>query len=601
MQVLLRKVTHDDDGQAEYLDTSLEGDSITIGSSPRCDLQLLGMAVKGLHARLQKSGSKIQLLAEKSSRFIYQGKTVRSAVLKTGDEFRIDNQIFMCVAAPSGFDLGLEWHFTAVPGHLLENAYRTSIDAMGFSPRKASWLLMLLVLVFAGLAPVADNYWRNFTSKDQNQSTDFSAIIDSEQEVPYPHSFAALGRPTADSFWLSGPMLPAHEIALGDRCEACHEKPFVQVQDNACNTCHVNVKDHLNALHPATDSFTQFRCQDCHKEHNEQQSIVSASDRLCTQCHAGIHPGVKEFTSTDHPEFSATLLSPTVVTGQGPMAVTWQAIKAPADATPKETNHLIYPHDIHLDARAVTHQQRGDALLCADCHVLNQDGEHFAPVTMEQHCADCHDLSFDINNPQKQLPHGEPPAVFDVLRTYFVDMAFSPVEKSFQRRRLPGKVTVDDRCIKDYNCAIQQTQREAEKQFLQSGCVTCHEVSTVAGAEAGDQWQVLPVKLSEDWYPAARFDHRSHLTPSDYNSRHQKALTSGVENNDVCLSCHQAQQSNSSSDVLMPGRGQCTSCHGDSADGSFFFKPRVALNCIACHGYHRGNQILARGWNDVGQ
>src|SRR5690606_12399969 len=115
----------------------------------------------------------------------------------------------------------------------------------------------------------------------------------------------------------------------------------------------------------------------------------------------------------------------------------------------------------------------------------------------------------------------------------------------------------------------EQALAEAERQFSQRGCVTCHQVDQMPGAEGVERWQVLPVRLNDDWYSAARFDHQSHLTQAKQRG------------DALCLSCHKADSSSDSSDILMPTLAQCVDCHGDKSVGG-----RVAVNCIACHGYH---------------
>ena len=252
----------------------------------------------------------------------------------------------------------------------------------------------------------------------------------------------------------------------------------------------------------------------------------------------------------------------------------------PQASPPKEEeSHLDYPHDVHMDPDAVKHSRRGDALQCSDCHTLSSDGEHFEPIRMEKHCASCHDLSFDPNNPQKQLPHGSTTAVYEALEGHFIRQAFSPEPfGGFERRRVPGQAETEEGCDQDYDCAKQKALREADQQFTQRGCVTCHEVSELEGAEGGERWQVLPVKINHDWYADARFDHQSHLTQSDQSG------------DDLCLTCHNADTSSSSSDILMPGIAQCSSCHDDQAQHG-----RVALDCVSCHAYHEDGTTIRSG------
>lgn len=560
MKLLLRKITYDSTGVPEYIDTEVARDEIIIGSSPQSDIQLLESGIAGDHARFTHRGKQLRLVAGKGQSFVYNGKTKKQASVQPGDEIRIGAQVFICSAAPQGFDLALEWQQTEMSGDALAEAYRTSLTQLKFSPRKASWLLVLAVLIL-GLAPLVNHFW------PAGESGDGLA----------PQGMAM------QKLWMSGPLLPAHQVAIGNDCSACHQQPFVQVEDKACQQCHSDVGDHVPAGHPPTDStefmaaLDEFACQDCHKEHNEPQSIVSRSDGLCVDCHGQMSPAVAGFSRQAHPEFALSLLRPDVEDWGGALTVEWQLEKVrpgggDENQVPpeREISHLNYPHDTHLDPEAVKHPRRDDALQCVDCHSLSPDREHFEPVTMEKHCASCHELSFDPRHPQKQLPHGSPEAVFEVLEAHFVRQAFGPEPlDGFERRRLPGQVRSEQGCDEDYDCARQQALEETSRQFSQRGCVTCHQVSEVEGAEGPERWQVMPVKISQDWFVDARFDHQSHLTQS-----HQSG-------DDLCLTCHSADTSSESSDILMPDIAQCSGCHSDQAHAD-----RVALDCVSCHDYH---------------
>jgi predicted CXXCH cytochrome family protein len=561
MKLLLRKITYDSTGVPEYVDTEVARDDIVIGSSPQSDIQLLDSGIAGDHARFTRKGKELRLVAEKGQSFVCNGKTCRQATVTEGDEILIGAQMFTCSAAPPGFDLALEWQQVELTGDALADAYRTSLNQLNFSPRKASWLLAVLVLLL-GLTPLVNHFWPG------DESTD---------GLP-PQGIAI------QKIWQSGPLLPAHQVAIGNDCAVCHQKPFVQVEDKACQQCHSSVVDHVPPGHPELEdpamsaALEAYACQDCHKEHNEPESIVSRSDGLCVDCHGQMRPGVEGFSLEAHPEFALSLLRPVIEGEGGARTVDWQPEKVRLGeagdfdgADEGEISHLKYPHDIHLDPEAVKHPQRGDALQCADCHSLSPDREHFEPITMEAHCASCHELSFDPSNPQKQLPHGSPEAVFEVLEAHFVKRAFGPEPVgAFERRRRPGRERAEEGCDQDYDCARQQALEETGRQFSQRGCVTCHQVSEIEGTEGPERWQVLPVKINDDWYADARFDHQSHLTQS-----HQSG-------DSLCLTCHNADTSGESSDVLMPGIAQCTDCHGDKAHTD-----RVALDCVSCHDYHR--------------
>lgn len=223
MQLLLRKIAYDSTGVPEYVDTDLVRDEIVIGSSPQSDIQLLDSGIAADHARLTRKGKQLRLVAAKGRSFGYNGKTKKQADLQPGDEIRLGAQTFTCRDAPPGFDLALEWQHTEMSGEALAQAYRTSLAQIRFSPRKASWLLALGVLLLAGLLPLLSHYWQ------ADEAVDGSAF-----------QGMALHK-----LWQSGPLLPAHQVAIGDNCSACHQQPFVQVEDRACQQCHTDVVDHV--------------------------------------------------------------------------------------------------------------------------------------------------------------------------------------------------------------------------------------------------------------------------------------------------------------------------------------------------------------------
>jgi hypothetical protein len=68
------------------------------------------------------------------------------------------------------------------------------------------------------------------------------------------------------------------------------------------------------------------------------------------------------------------------------------------------------------------------------------------------------------------------------------------------------------------------------------------------------------------WMPRANFDHAKHQT--DPNT--QKPLD--------CNICHHATQSRETSDVLMPAKANCITCHSPQG--------KVVAKCITCHKYH---------------
>ena len=61
----------------------------------------------------------------------------------------------------------------------------------------------------------------------------------------------------------------------------------------------------------------------------------------------------------------------------------------------------------------------------------------------------------------------------------------------------------------------------------------------------------------------------------------------------TCDSCHQAEQSEVATDVLMPKIESCQTCHGGEDSEN-----KLHSECIDCHRFHNPNQSLM-GQGDV--
>lgn len=569
MQLLLRKSAVNELGNVEFSDIELSGDEIAIGSAPDCPLQLLGEAIGARHAVLRMQGGRARAIAGRSVRFLHNGDSVAQAELKVGDTLAFGAHELAVVAPPGGFELALEWRPAQVEGRYLARAYRTSLRETALRPRVAAWAIALLVLIGGGLFPLADYFYR----LQQAPSAQAAAHAPPAQRI------------TADKFWSSGPLHAAHQVAIGDRCEACHSAPFAPVQDTACAACHKDMPDHVARDNPAHAQLAAFQCQSCHKEHNRPSSLVVRESSLCVNCHSGLKTPVTAFAPGQHPEFRVSLLRSTVTRESGGFSIAWSqqrlpiaaAVDAAAPAV-RENSHLKFSHAQHLDGGRVQNRATGAALNCASCHTLGSDRQHFEPITMERSCSGCHELGFDAQQPQRQLPHADVTALFETLDAHFIAKAYGrEPEPSAPPRRIPGHYATFESCRGDLNCARAQALREAERQFTQSGCVSCHDIETFPQAAIRERWQVVPVRLARDWYPAARFDHALHMTRIDANGQR-------AQGDAVCAGCHAAQQSKDSADVLMPASGNCLQCHSSGPAAGVRQAP---LQCVSCHAFHQ--------------
>jgi predicted CXXCH cytochrome family protein len=565
MDVLLREVRVRPDGRPEYVDTELSAERLVIGAGADCTVQVLGEGITARHAELRGSSGSFVLAALGQAKIKARvGDRERAAArhtLAAGDAFTIGGHGFAVFEPPAGFDLGLELRRDpSVPPSAYEAAFRTGLDATWLRKRGPAWVLLTLILLLCFAVPIGIRYFDG---------------------VP-----GGLARWLPDDRqWSTGPLLPAHQLAIGNDCSACHGRPFERVQDAACETCHVDLADHVHAALPVAGAVE--RCALCHREHNEPPSLVVTADSLCTGCHRreqaasdGGHVEIATaFTEVAHPFFDAHLLRSVQRPAGTGFAFDWVYEVVPVAAA-QERSNLAFPHDLHLDPGKVASLRTSEPLGCGDCHTLAADREHFLPVTMERHCRDCHDLAFDDSDPERQLPHGQPIEAILAIEGHFLKKYSDPASDrgERERRRLPDRENRQEPCTDSaYACATRRTLAEAVNQFTVRGCVTCHAVEDNGNRDVYSRFQVLPIRLAHDYFPGARFDHASHLT--------QK----GKAGDAACLTCHAADRSSTSTDLLVPDLATCTACHGPRSPGA----DRVVLGCIACHAYHPGPALEA--------
>ncbi|HEY0685166.1 MAG TPA: FHA domain-containing protein [Steroidobacter sp.] len=558
MDALLRELREGPDGIAEYYDTEISSKELTIGSAADRNIQLLGRGIAGEHAIIRQAGAQLVLECRRGEYVRINGKKKESARLSVGDVIELGGHLLRIAQPPPGFSAAIELQPNdQIDASTFESAFRTDLSQTWLGKRAMAWAGVVVVLVFGLLLPLLV----------------FKAH---RADNPVPAWFPG------DKFWNSGPLHQVHQQAIGDRCDTCHEKLFQRVQDSACETCHRTTHDHIM---PARLALTELgptpRCATCHREHNEPQTfLVNNSDSSCIDCHGEPEHGfgqikidpVNGFDLERHPEFEPHLLASVAAPAGRGFAYDWKTVVAELDKAMEQSN-LKFSHRQHLDPNRVLRRGDSKPMNCADCHSLEPDGEHFEPITQEKQCAQCHELTFDPTAPDRQLPHGKPREVVLTLQDYFTrkfsDPNFGRVATR-ERRRLPGQEREEETCTGEpFDCAMRSARKEIESQFTRRGCIGCHAVIDTQVANVFDRFQVVPIRFARDYFPANRFDHRSHQI--------QGKLTG----DDACLSCHAAKKSQDSSDLMVPGITKCTECHADKATVE-----KVTVQCVSCHEYH---------------
>src|SRR5262245_40084169 len=291
----------------------VRADAISIGSAPDQIVQLLGAGIGRHHAVLRDGGSgRFRLTCVDKARVAVNGKEVRSATLQVGDRIEVAGHRVVLIGAPAGFDVGIEIHRNIeVQNSAFEQAFRTSLDETWLGKRRPAWLLLglvlaltlaipLLLLETTNRAPAAEGS----TAPKTLSAARLAVAAKSQSIVP------------TDRLWSTGPLLPAHQLAIGDDCSSCHAKLFERVQDSACKKCHEVIHDHVTAERTQLLAIETHRCATCHLEHNEPPSLVVRADSLCTDCHKDpdawrprveLDP-VSGFTADTHPAFDVFLL-----------------------------------------------------------------------------------------------------------------------------------------------------------------------------------------------------------------------------------------------------------------------------------------------------
>ncbi|HJT81903.1 MAG TPA: cytochrome c3 family protein [Chthoniobacterales bacterium] len=432
--------------------------------------------------------------------------------------------------------------------------------------------------------------------------------------------------------------LPPEAISGGEfsqNCDACHDKSLIsggqmdrrtlgQVLrdsftrgaaadritriDDRCEKCHARLSQRTHTFHEP--NAIQHRCSVCHQEHRGPGPMKLVASSECASCHGDAekmrlaaqtkvppdwsaerrHPQqpqrvifnqlgrppegyTKTFANfwTDHPEFRINLAK----------AADPTKVRDPDSYVAADGLHdiLRFNHSRHFRPDIPAVDKTGRKLDCNYCHQLETEGRFMKRISFQANCQACHQLQFDLNNPDLTLPHGDPTAVLGFLRSatsHYEDLARRKgitdpgkvrafVEQ--QRRGLRAQYTSDQQLINSVFFEADpfkirpNVPRSKGANF--AGCAYCHQVTPAAvGAPA-----ITKPILVDRWMLLSDFDHAKHIA------------VKGVD----CDSCHQiARGSTKSSDILLPVKDSCVKCHSPHAEPGM----RTAAECITCHDYH---------------
>jgi Cytochrome c3 len=582
MAFLLRSISRSADGREIVRTSRVNDDLLKVGRDPDCDIRLNDLAVALHHATLEQvSATRIGVSAEAGLTVEIDGSNTQFGQIDVsiGGAVKVGPFLLRILPPEIGSEdvpIDIQRADTDAEDDRFDTR-RFALQTVMPGKRTMAWVLTLVVLAIFLVWPIVSFY----QNRDQSDRM-------------------AMGF-HADSLWSSGDLSSAH-AALTSNCQACHVRPFEPVQDTACKACHVNVHDHapLNLMAQATpqlaglrgfqqsirDTFgqTSGRCVECHTEHEGAQRMVPTPQQFCADCHNDLRsrlPNTQLGNAGDferlHPEFR-----PAVLTRWDGGVPVYQRVAL--NQRPLEMTNLKFPHALHLSttngvAQAARSNGLGQQLECASCHTPTPDGARFQSVDMQRNCGACHSLSFDqIGGTLRTLRHGSPEQVIaDIRGLYRAGGPAFPPELSPGGRARPGDANQIRAAVQFARGQADTAQRgERAIQAIFTGDTgTCSECHVVVAPPAGTlNYRIAPVQFTSRYMQHGWFDHRAHQIVQRPGQRREDGSAG-------CLSCHRANASNSSSDVLLPDLQSCRACHG----GERTSLP-VPSTCAMCHDYH---------------
>lgn len=555
MTFRLRTIDTTADGRQIVRDRDLAAETLSIGRAAENDIHLPDLAIDPVHATMTLAGDRITVAAQGSLGFGCDGVSSQSASIDPvrGAELRFGSyNVTVSRDADGAVLLTIAQAASQDAGEATDEKQRFSLAATMPGKRALSWAVGLLILVGFLAVPIVSNLFHQANPK------------------------AAVH---GDKAWSAGALSLAHHSLEGE-CTACHVKPFEPVQDKTCLSCHETVHDHASparlalargggplgerlqwAVAHAFGKPGPGACSDCHTEHEGATRMAAPRQQFCADCHGTLKERLSDTRLGDagdfglhHPQFT-----PAVVTDP----LSGKTAHVSLDAHPRENSGLAFPHKLHLDplggaARmaAAIGREKGygrAGLQCENCHRPTEDGVRFRPIDMERDCASCHSLAYDtVGGTVRRLRHGD---VDQMIADLSVARGNPPI---LADRKRPGQFAPGGNYHINF-APPRYTSATFQQALSRDGiCGECH-VPTMRGGKPG----VVPVRLTSRYMADGWFNHKAHAQ-------------------ETCTSCHAAQKSTSSTDLLLPDLAQCRTCHlGEDSRAA-----KVPSGCAMCHGYH---------------
>lgn len=554
MEILISYLTRRQKGGVSRRTEERSAEALHFGRSANAEVYLADPRIRFEHAVVHQRSGGLFIEVEKLSDVRVNGQPTSNRSIVVGDVIGIGPFDVTLVEPPEGKDIAIEVELVRPLGDdygQLAARSTLRLEDYGLSRRRWSWVGITGILIFFLVVPILYFNQHTESTADKTVGARFDAV------------------------WDSGPVSSPHKF-ISDQCNICHEKPFVQVMDSACLSCHAPITQHFDparaelAVIPQFSDLPATTCNDCHREHNGGKSLSISTESFCTDCHAGIEKSLANTSVKNAGRFDQThpQFRPSIISDPASRMFTRVSLDDPAALT--EKSGLKFPHDAHLKKDGVRGPNGKETLQCGSCHNLTRGAANFDPIGMEGTCERCHQLVFDPRRPDRTLPHGQADNAQMLIREFYSDYGLrggindvqEPADAAGRRRPGEQAPVTTQRQSDPRAWADQQAQRVADMSFGKTMCGNCHEVSSGEG-KGPLNWSVVPAVVNKAWLPRGRFDHSAH---SDMLK---------------CDSCHAAQNSKQASDVLLPKIAVCQNCHGGENASN-----KVQSTCITCHDFH---------------
>ena len=564
MQVSITTLTRRRNGSLGQKEDIKGCEVLRIGRGADNEIFLLDHRVPLHLAELHEGADGLFIEANGTNDLRLNGAIIRKAHLNVGDVVGIGPYELVVADPEDGINIAVTLELVHPIGDDVEALLSRSTlttNNIGLSKRASSWIFGSLTLILFLALPLfmADNPLSNYFNAPTSDKNSNSMVNSNDIDF--------------DVSWVSGEVMNSHKFFAND-CAACHTKAFVMVEDAACTACHTKQHGHIDKVKFPSKELTSTRCATCHTDHQGPHPVRAAKQALCSDCHndldtkvEGMHlANVSDFAS-NHPQFKPTVW-------QDPSKGIQKRISL--DDNPLEVSNLKFPHKTHMNVNRMRNPTTGKntQLECASCHVPEISGAYLEPVKMEEHCGDCHLLTFDSIAPKRMVSHGKPEEIYLELAEFYSALALKGgvTDKAAPEivRRRPGTPLVNEEEKKEaLQWADFKTKKASRYLFSASQCGSCHEITPDQKNAAG--YSVEPVKVTQIWQPKSVFDHGKHKDVA-------------------CAECHAADTSMKSSDVLLPKIEGCQTCHGGEQATE-----KIPSTCISCHGFHRDEVAITGG------